>query len=59
MRTEHATVYRLSNTLSAIVTEAGRLSLHRNLREPVELNPSEARNLTDALNQPPIERADR
>jgi hypothetical protein len=61
VRTEQATVYRLSNTLTLIVTEAGRVSLQRNLREPVELNPAEMRNLVDAVSKPhtTIGRADR
>lgn len=49
MRTHQATVYELSRTLTAVATDSGRLILCKNLREPLELNPTEAKNLLTAL----------
>jgi len=48
VRTEPATVYRLSATLQAVLTPTA-LYLQRNLREPLVVNASERKNLLEAL----------
>jgi len=49
MRTERATVYRLSQTLEAVMRTNGILTLQRNAREPLKLTTTETRNLRAAL----------
>lgn len=49
VRSEPATVYRLSQTLEATVRRNGILTLQRNAREPLKLTTAETRNLRAAL----------
>jgi len=49
VRSEPATVYRLSQTLEAVMRTNGILTLQRNAREPLKLTTTETRNLRAAL----------
>jgi len=49
VRSEQATVYRLSQTLEAVIRPGGSVTLQRNERPPLKLSTTETRNLRAAL----------
>jgi len=49
MKSELATVYRLSATLEAFIHPNGRITLQRNDRPPLRLSTTETRNLRASL----------
>lgn len=51
MKADHAIVWRLSSTLNLVCQESGRITLQRNLREPIEIDSASADNLREALDR--------
>jgi hypothetical protein len=51
VRSEQATVYRLSATLEATIRHNGILTIQRNERPPLKLTTTETRNLQAALTE--------